>query len=372
LSRSEEGERLPGVAYHSFGVAVQELLDTRFRQWYGSWLHAKARFIPSSLKEIVEEVQPEVILTVWHRYSWLTAAELAREYNLPLHLIVHDDAPIVRHRAHPMFRSLYERDFRRVYRQAASRLCVSPYMEESYRERYGVEGQTLYPARGWEAPEYDAPPEHVKTKEGSVTVAYSGTLHTPGFKEALRDVADLLRDYDGELLIRSPLDSDTAMQADWARPNMTFRPFVAPKEIIPTLRADADILFLPTAFEGWAATKNQTNFPAKLTEYTATGLPLLVWGPATSSGVRWCREHSGMAEVVSDSGKHSLREALSRLVQEPDHRVQLGKRALEVGYEYFRAQDAWSTFRRALSPGSESEGASEMTFSSDTVAPRDE
>jgi glycosyltransferase involved in cell wall biosynthesis len=245
-------------------------------------------------------------------------------------------------------------------------------MEESYRERYGVEGQILYPARGREAPEYDAPPEHVKTKEGSVTVAYSGTLHTPGFKEALRDVADLLRDHGGELLIRSPLDSDTAMQADWARPNMTFRPFVAPEEIIPTLRADADILFLPTAFEGWAAKKNQTNFPAKLTEYTATGLPLLVWGPATSSGVRWCREHSGMAEVVSDSGKQALREALNRLVRDPDHRFQLGKRALEVGHEYFRVQDAWTTFCRALSPDSESANESEMRFFPGTVEPRNE
>jgi len=358
ISRSASEQRLPGIEYHSYDLAaIERLLSTRFRRWYGSWLHLKAKFVPTALKTVVEESQPEAILTVWHRYSWLTAAALAKRYGLSLHLIVHDDAPNVRRRANDVFQPLFDRDFRRVYQDAESRLCVSPYMEAEYRERYGIGGQVMYPTRGWEAPSYGGPPKKIEEKREEIVVGYSGTIHTPGFKEALQTVADLIRPLGGTLLIRSPVPPQKAVKKEWARSNMDFRSFVPSAEIIPTLRSDADILFLPMAFEGWAAVKNQTNFPAKLTEYTATGLPLLVWGPDNSSGVRWCREHSSLAEVVTDPKKEALRPAVERLFRDAEHRARLGAEALRVGRKYFEAQTAWSTLQEALMSGERNEKA---------------
>src|SRR5205807_6729158 len=72
-----------------------------------------------------------------------TCALPISQRELPLHLICHDDLPrtvLIPER----FRPWLERAFGRVYRQAVSRLCVSPFMCEAYRERYGAEGTLLY------------------------------------------------------------------------------------------------------------------------------------------------------------------------------------------------------------------------------------
>jgi glycosyltransferase involved in cell wall biosynthesis len=129
---------------------------------------------------------------------------------------------------------------------------------------------------------------------------------------------------------------------------MDLRTFVPQEEIIPTLRREADLLLLPTAFEGKGRVVNQTNFPSKLSEYTATGLPLLVWGPEETSGVQWATS-TGSADIVTSPESDAVRPALQRLVKNPDHRYEIGRKALQVGQEYFAPEVAWSTFCEAIS-----------------------
>lgn len=348
FATTDPGERLPEVRYVSFDAGNPRWLSTRVGQWYGSWLHARARWNTGPLSEIVKDWHPDAILSVWHNYSWLTAARVAEAHDLPLHLIVHDDVPNFEWRAHPLFQSLYQRDFQRVYRQAASQLCVSPYMEEEYRNRYGVSGTVMYPVRNWGAPDYEEPPFKLSEPTSDLVVAYSGSLHTPGFRDALRRVAEMLESIGGHLLIFSHIDPDTVRAEEWTLPSMDLRPFVPQEEIIPTLRREADVLFLPMAFNGWALSKNRTNFPSKLAEYTATGLPLLVWGPEETSGVRWARSNPGVAEVITSPDEDTLQSSLNRLANDPDRRMELGNRALEVGDQYFHPTTAWSTLCEAV------------------------
>ena len=79
----------------------------------------------------------------------------------------------------------------------------------------------------------------------------------------------------------------------------------------------------------------QMGFPSKLTDYTAAGLPLLVWGPKYCSAVRWASEYSGAAEVVDTTDKERLEAAVSRLAGDSKYRQQLGDRAAEAGRECF-------------------------------------
>src|SRR4029450_7587266 len=91
-------------------------------------------------------------------------------------------------------------------------------------------------------------------------------------------------------------------------------------------------------------------FPSKLADYTAVGLPLLVYGPEYSSVVRWSTDNPGVAEDVTHEGGDHLTEAVSRLRSAPEHRVALGKRALEVGRQYFSYDVIQGVFDRALVP----------------------
>ncbi len=87
-------------------------------------------------------------------------------------------------------------------------------------------------------------------------------------------------------------------------------------------------------------------FPSKLADCTATGLPLVIYGPGYCSAVVWARENQGVGEVVE--AESDLREAIERLANDPAHRVLLGRRALDVGREYFTHDRVQEVFNRAL------------------------
>ena len=88
-------------------------------------------------------------------------------------------------------------------------------------------------------------------------------------------------------------------------------------------------------------------FPSKLADYTATGVPLLIYGPSYCSAVAWARENPGVAEVVE--AEPDLSAAIKRLATNPDHRLALGKRALETGREYFSHACIQQRFHQSLS-----------------------
>jgi hypothetical protein len=164
--------RLPNARYISFSLGESRLEKTRFHQWYSTFLYFRVRFGTSPrLERAIENWKPDAILCLWHAYSWLTAARLAEKYDLPLHIIAHDDMPTgSSKRLLDIFKWIYQSDYQSVYRQASSRLCVSPYMEEEYRERYGVSGTVVYPMRNWQSPQYTSPPARIKEDISDLTI----------------------------------------------------------------------------------------------------------------------------------------------------------------------------------------------------------
>ena len=84
------------------------------------------------------------------------AAKFAALHRLPLHLICHDDVPSAVDLL-PSAKRFFDDSFKRIYRQAKSRLCVSPAMRDEYRLRYGAEGVVLYPSRASDGPIYYGP-----------------------------------------------------------------------------------------------------------------------------------------------------------------------------------------------------------------------
>jgi hypothetical protein len=116
-------------------------------------------------------------------------------------------------------------------------------------------------------------------------------------------------------------------------------------ELIRRLRAEADVLFLPMSF---VDQEFAVNFPSKLTDYTATALPILIWGPKESSGVKWAMMEPDAAVVVTDPGEHALSLVVSRLKNDEDWRARLGVAAAAAGLRYFSPESAKSTFYESL------------------------
>jgi glycosyltransferase involved in cell wall biosynthesis len=283
---------------------------------------------------VLGDFKPEAVLTVTHGYSWLTAAAFAEERGLPLHLILHDDwLPGLR--ALPALKPQAERWFGQYYRQAVSRFCVSPGMCEQYRQKFGVSGTVLYPSRAADCPDFEQPPARVAGNLARPTVVYAGTVNGSGQIDALREMAEVLMPLRGRLLIYGPLTQSRAKKVGLTLPNMELCGLIKSHELIARLREEADLLYVPMSFDGTDRINMEVSFPSKLTDYTATGIPLLIRGPAYCSAIRWARENPGVAEIVGDESAAGLKTAIEHLVKNPDYRMKLARNALEIGRSFF-------------------------------------
>jgi len=121
-------------------------------------------------------------------------------HNFPLHLILHDEW--FRNGAFADgFRKPSNRFFREVYERAASRLCVSPYMEESYRKSYGSKGTIFYPSRSHNAIVHTSPPDRLLDEACQPVAMYAGNIFQVDYLKSMQCVADVLATVGGKLVL---------------------------------------------------------------------------------------------------------------------------------------------------------------------------
>lgn len=333
------------VSYTSLNIPFERIFRTRFSAIYSFCLLLNARSRFRDLLYPCKSFQPEAILTVGAGFSYLTASALAEHFNLPLHLIVHDDylQTINLPKWSHGWASL---QFANTYKQAKSRLCVSPYMVEEYKKRYGIDGNVIYPCRSKDVPYFNKPPID---DNKSFVFAYAGSINSSGYANALVLLSSILETFGCQLLIYSSLTQQTIVQIGLNKDNVVVRPMISSTDLIHTLRSEANVLFLPMSFENDDRSNMEISFPSKLTDYTAIGLPLLIYGPTYCSAVRWARENPGVAEVVDKDVNEDLRLSVKRLITDSQYRYDLGAKALEIGYKFLSHESVVDQFYKIIS-----------------------
>lgn len=331
IEASKPERRVAGVAYHALLLPLSRLQTTRFAPWYTVACLRTAGLRAGRLQGLARACRAEAILTVTHGNSWITAAELARRLDLPLHLICHDEWA----RAGAM-QAWKDRVFGTHYRRAASRLCVSPFMAERYMDRFGAPAEVLYPARGTLNKAYPAPPEE-KHGNGGIVGAFAGaSLHDAGNRAALQHVARCLTKLGGRLVIFGPFGDEHLPDLGLAGFNVTCMGLIKESMLVDELRSAADFLVAPMSFLPSDRDAVQTSFPSKLTEYTAAALPILALAPPYASLAAWCRLEPDAALLVTEQGDDSISAAISRLL-DPATRYKYGVAGATVGARYFDA-----------------------------------
>ena len=340
-AQSETQRRLPNVNYISHPICNQRWLNTRFHPYAVAWFTHAAQRVAPRISQSLNGFECEGVLTVAHGFGWLAAAALASKRKLPLHLIVHDDWPRVADVA-PHLREWLDERFATVYRQAQSRLCVSPSMSRVFEERYGATASVIYPSRARDCPDYDEPPAHLASNDKPFTVAFAGTINSGGYIEALLALQKALKPVNGRLLIFGPSTPDVLNDS-----NTETCGLLTATDLLKRLREESSALFVPMSFAESDRTNMEMAFPSKLADYTATGVPLLIYGPSYCSAVAWARENPGVAEVVE--AEADLSNAIAELASNPGKRLSLGKRALDVGRQYFSHARVQQIFHQAIS-----------------------
>jgi hypothetical protein len=332
--------RLPGVRYGLVNPRAK-----RHRR-FGSLLY---------LTEISQHVRtvsgqfgdfrPEALITLAHGSEWYPAYVVARSLGLPFYMIVHDAGhyvrPLLRHR---LFWWVEEVVFRHVYRAARSRFCVSPFMEQDFRRRYGVPGTVMLPTVGGDCPVFDEPPEPVSGRP--FRLAYAGSPETY-FKEILF-AEGCLKKIGGELWIYGALPHERRDLIAAGFPEHRVFPPLPERELVQRLREDADATYLPMPFDEVHQLNMRLSFPSKLTCYTAAGLPVVIRGPKDCSAVCWAQEHPGFARCVTNISEESFLGELSELAVNHQMRRDLALESLRVGAASFRPAVAQKLLYEAL------------------------
>jgi glycosyltransferase involved in cell wall biosynthesis len=286
---------------------------------------------PRLMFKLPADFQPEIVLSVMQSpRHYNAAARLARRRGLPLGLMIHD-IPESFHPVPPFARQRQIESNARVYRQAARRFCVSPWMAELFADRYGAPGQTLYPSRSDDL--RPRPPEETATlkEEGVLTLGYAGTLGY-GYGNQIAFLSKALRGRPFRINLYSRGNSPVPQDESVVR----FRGGASPEETWRRVQAECDATLLPYMF---AAEGNRelysTHFPSKLPEYLALGMPTVALGPAWASGVRWVLEHPGAALTLTEDHPPAWLEALEKLRTDASLRESLARGGLEVGDREF-------------------------------------
>jgi glycosyltransferase involved in cell wall biosynthesis len=345
---SQPARRLANAKYLSWPIAEQRWLNTRFHPQAVVWYSHRGTRIASKIAASLNGAGFDSILTVAHGFGWLAAARIAQTRGAPLHLMVHDDWPRAANVPNA-FRNWLDRRFADVYVQAQSRLCVSPSMQSNYQERYGATAEVLYPCRASGLPQFSDPPQRLSHNDHQFTIAFAGTINSPGYTQALIALHEALVRVNGRLLIFGPLTADDARQTGLDLPNVTVGGLLSWPELMTRLREEADALFVPMSFDSSDRSNMEMAFPSKLADCTAVGVPLVIYGPSYCSAVRWANENPGVAKVIEDP--QGLGDAVHHLANDPALRQALGLRALEIGEKYFAYDAVREVFNRALISG---------------------
>jgi hypothetical protein len=220
-------------------------------------------------------------------------------------------------------------------------------MGRFYEERYGAPATVIYPSRAAETTVFEAPPTRLGKNDSQFTIAFAGTINSQSYIDALQALQDALKPVSGRLLVFGPLSVDVAEQVGLNDPGTKICGLLSSDQLLACLREEASALFVPMSFAESDRGNMTMAFPSKLADYTATGLPLLIYGPTYCSAVSWARDNPGVAEVVESES--CLSAAVASLAQHPEHRLAIGARVLEVGRQYFSHARVQQVFHQLLS-----------------------
>lgn len=334
--------RIKNVLYH---VDIIYWLDrvkrTRVGKWALGFSVLDALFGPIRYKKEINDFKPDIILSVSFRLMWIKAFRLKKQLNIPFYFVLHDDWLTAEN--YGVWQKKIERIFKKVYRQASGRFCISPNMENYYYELFKIHGNVLYPLRAQQDKLYPAVHHNNVT---TLKFCYAGSLYTGDFASMLNEIAKVLATHHFELYVFSPTQRENLMQYEFLqKPHVKFYGLMPPQSLISMMNTEMDVAIMLNSFEHELPFRY--NFSSKLVDYSSSGLPVMMWGPAGSGAINWAIG-VGYSAVISTLNKEFL-EALINQFNDDDKRKYWAEQMTMLGREQFSFERNYKLFIEAIS-----------------------
>jgi glycosyltransferase involved in cell wall biosynthesis len=268
----------------------------------------------------------------------------SRRVGVPFYLHAFDD--YIYQWIVPWMRSFARRAEGSLIRGTSKVIVPNEFMGQTYAARYGVETSLVHNpslSTGCDDPPEATWPAH----PGEVRIVYTGALYhaqSGAFWNLIAALEDLNRP---EVIVHVyTAQTRTQLEQEGIRGPFEIHEHLSPTES-RVVQQQADILFLPLAFDPSIRDVIRTSAPGKMGEYLASGRPVLVHAPADSY-VSWYFKEHGCGLVINENQPEVLASGIRSIIEDQALRERLVARAQAAARRDFSLPAVraayWGTF----------------------------
>lgn len=335
----------------SFGFAKIHSFLNSCLAFFGIYNLVYRLEITEEFKEWLNQYEPDVI------YSQLSTLELIRfvnevqsTTNKPLVIHIMDDWPAKITQA-GLFSSYWKnrinKEFRNLLDKALGLMSICDAMSEEYKTRYHKD---FIPFHNPIEINYWLPSAKIDWSiKDKFTILYAGRIGR-GIKNSVVEMGKIVNElYQSGVNVRFEIQSPDLHQLINLLDANDCIQFVNPIEYckLPEKFSGADLLFLPEDFDADSVEFLKFSIQTKVAEYMISGTPILVFADERTALAKYALKDN-WALVVTENNKHALTEALTKLINSEELRMQLSLKAKEIALKNENAEVVRSEFRKTV------------------------
>ena len=221
---------------------------------------------------------------------------------------------------------------RAILEDADAWIMISEELQERMAQRYRIRCKPTLVAHNPVDLQRHEPPVAMPRRSGRFRVVYAGsvqTMHLDGLLAVAEAIHRLrVAGHDIELILHTAPWFERYYSDHWTRWGVVMGGLIPYDDLFSVLR-DADLLLVALSFKPELAHMAMYSLLTKITDYMATGVPLMVCGPDGSASVNFVNRWScGLTCDTNDVGRIS--DLLCKQLNRPERNAQLAARAYQV------------------------------------------
>lgn len=237
---------------------------------------------------------------------------------------------------------------KRLLQGAAGIIVPNEILRDDLQERFGVEATVIH--NSFEIADYEPQTSVVASSNGEVKIVYTGDIYEAHYDafHTLLAALRLLGRAEVKLHIYTPRSPEELASRNIAGA-IVFHP-PCPLSEMPRIQREADLLFLPLAFDSPYPDLVRTSATGKLGEYLATRRPVLGHAPADSF-ISWYLGTYACGVVVDQQDPALMAHKIAEVLDDAQLQQTIGDRAWTQAVKDFNILTARTQFLDVLRRG---------------------
>jgi glycosyltransferase involved in cell wall biosynthesis len=275
--------------------------------------------------KIIRKNKVENILTLFPNHYFLIASYFIHKIS-GLPLIIYWVDVYQEGRPHFFERWVAYLFEKKILVSARKNFVMTPFLKEHLRKKYGIETEVL------PIPTELKPDNNVDSlikNDKEIRIVFTGRIYDAQLDAVVNlvNALKLINQFNIKLLLITPERKETLEKQGISGENVSI--FQVRRDECIAFQRQADILFLPLAFNSPSPLVVNLSLPSKVLEYFVAMRPILVHAPSDSYIVSYAKE-KGFAVVVDKPDPDELKKAIIELINNKKQRDIVVRNALSM------------------------------------------